>query len=185
MASTRMALSMGDCFGMDRVMNGAAMMQIEKESNDMKPVAWVFVICFLTWAILFAAFISSAQSKELFGPYKADVISVYDGDTFRANIHLFPGLSYNRSIRINGIDTPELRAKCPLEKAKALTAKGSLQALLFEGDVVLAHVHEGKYAGRVVADVFLHDGTNVGGELVSRGLARSYDGKEARASWCP
>lgn len=46
-----------------------------------------------------------------------EVTSIYDGDTFRANIKGYPRIvGYKMSIRIFGIDTPEMRAKCSKEK---------------------------------------------------------------------
>ncbi len=40
----------------------------------------------------------------------AEVTSIYDGDTFRCNIDGYPGIAGERiGIRINGIDTPEMR----------------------------------------------------------------------------
>jgi micrococcal nuclease len=42
----------------------------------------------------------------------SEVTSIYDGDTFRANIQGFPPIfGEHIPIRISGIDTPELRGK--------------------------------------------------------------------------
>ena len=49
------------------------------------------------------------------------VISVYDGDTFRVSIKIYPPIvGENIAIRVNGIDTPEIRGKCPSEKVLAI-----------------------------------------------------------------
>jgi len=46
----------------------------------------------------------------------SEVTSIYDGDTFRANINGWHELiGKNVSIRVNGIDTPEIRTKCDKE----------------------------------------------------------------------
>lgn len=43
----------------------------------------------------------------------SEVTSIYDGDTFRANIKGLHSLIGERiSIRVAGIDTPEIRGKC-------------------------------------------------------------------------
>ena len=42
-----------------------------------------------------------------------EVITVYDGDTFRVNIDEFPPIiGENIAIRILGIDTPEIKGNC-------------------------------------------------------------------------
>ena len=66
----------------------------------------------------------SAKTNNYGNATVAEVTSIYDGDTFRANIIGFPTIvGEHMSIRINGIDTPELRGKCPREKAQAKLAK--------------------------------------------------------------
>ena len=54
----------------------------------------------------------------------SEITSIYDGDTFRANIQSFPSIvGDNIGIRVSGIDTPEIRGKCPKEKELAQKAK--------------------------------------------------------------
>jgi len=54
----------------------------------------------------------------------AEVTSIYDGDTFRANIPDYPPIiGQHMGIRINGVDTPEIRGKCEQEKVLARKAK--------------------------------------------------------------
>ncbi|MFD2206652.1 thermonuclease family protein [Kiloniella antarctica] len=112
----------------------------------------------------------------------ADVISVYDGDTFKANAHPWPGMTMNVSIRVNGVDTPEIRGKCQAEKDTAIAARDYVREVLGES-VILKNVKRGKYAGRVVADVYLEDGRNLTELLIAAGLGRAYDGGK-RSGWC-
>ena len=49
----------------------------------------------------------------------ATVTSVYDGDTIKVEAAVWPGITWAGSVRVLGVDTPELRAKCPEEKAAA------------------------------------------------------------------
>ncbi len=51
------------------------------------------------------------------------------------------------------------------------------------GHVHLRNVGLGKYAGRVIADVFTEDGRRLADVLLEAGLARPYDGSE-REGWC-
>lgn len=120
-------------------------------------------------------------AEVLPGPIRATPYSVYDGDTFKARVHIWIGQEVATSIRINGIDTPEMRGKCEHEKVLARKAKARLHGLLV-GRVELHNVRNGKYAGRVLADVTAN-GVNVVDVLIREGHARRYNGG-ARESWC-
>lgn len=113
----------------------------------------------------------------------ASVVSVYDGDTITVDAFPWPGQTQRTSVRINGIDTAEMRGKCPLEKEKARAAKARTIELAGEA-VTLVDIHLGKYAGRVVASVILKDGRDLATVLMDDGFARPYSGKGARKSWC-
>ena len=114
----------------------------------------------------------------------SEVTSVYDGDTFRANIPDFPELiGRNIGIRINGIDTPEIKGKCEREKQLALEAKQFTMNMLTKAKMVeLRNLQRGKYF-RIVADVYA-DGINVGDALVKEMLAVVYDGGKKVKDWC-
>ena len=75
-------------------------------------------------SIIFIAFSPQAKDKSFGNATVLEVKSIYDGDTFRANIESFPAvIGEHMSIRINGIDTPELRGKCDKENQLARLAK--------------------------------------------------------------
>ena len=118
----------------------------------------------------------------MIGVFAALVLSVTDGDTFRARIPVWDNVEVITAVRIRGIDTPEIKGKCPAEKAAALAAKARLTELL-NGPVQLSHVDPDKYAGRVDADVTVN-GQSVAAVLIAEGLARPYTGG-ARQGWCP
>ena len=118
----------------------------------------------------------------MIGVFAALVLSVTDGDTFRARIPVWDNVEVVTAVRIRGIDTPEIKGKCPAEKAAALAAKARLAELL-NGPVQLLHVDPDKYSGRVDADVTVN-GQSVAAVLISEGLARPYTGG-ARQGWCP
>ncbi len=111
------------------------------------------------------------------------VTSIYDGDTFRANIKDYPKIvGYRMSIRVNGIDTPELRAKCTKEKELARAAKKVTASLLQNSKKIeLKNIKRGKYF-RIVADVYV-DGVSVADELLKAGYAVKYDGGH-KIDWC-
>ena len=86
------------------------------------------------------------------------------------------------SIRINGIDTPELRGKCEKEKQLARLAKQfTVERLRAANSVVLKNIKRGKYF-RLIADVYV-DGVSLGEQLIKQGHAVKYIGK-AKRTWC-
>lgn len=116
--------------------------------------------------------------------YPARVVRVVDGDTVMVTVQVWPDLQAETSIRILGVDTPELRGKCNEEKKKAQETKAALEKLLPKNSTVrLRNLKPDKYAGRHDADVHLGDGRSVAEILIASGLARSYDGGR-RMGWC-
>lgn len=115
--------------------------------------------------------------------YLATLLSVTDGDTFKARVPVWQGIEVTTAVRIQGVDTPELRGKCEHEKTLALKAKEALSEILNAGKAItLRNVDDDKYSGRVAAQVFV-DGESVAEKLIKRGLARPYDGGK-RSGWC-
>ena len=125
----------------------------------------------------------TATAKDYGSATVSEVISVYDGDTFRATIKNYPAIvGENIAIRVNGIDTPEIRGKCPSEKALAIKARDMARLMLNNAKVIELHnISRGKYF-RIVADVFI-DGVNLGDILLDAKLARRYSGKKKKG-WC-
>lgn len=119
----------------------------------------------------------------MIGSFLALVMAVQDGDTFKARVTVWDGIEVVTAVRLRGIDTPELKGKCPSEKSRALAAKQRLTELLALGDVMLSRVEPDKFAGRVDAEVTVN-GTPIAQVLVNEGLARVYTGG-ARQGWCP
>lgn len=127
---------------------------------------------------------SPAAAEKLYGNAEVlAVTSIYDADTFRANIAGWPAIvGEHVPIRVAGIDAPELRGKCKEEVTLARQAKQRTVALLRSArHVELRNMQRGKYF-RIVADVYV-DGQSLGRLLVEDGLARPYDGG-TRTTWC-
>lgn len=118
----------------------------------------------------------------MIGTFLALLISITDGDTFKARVPVWDGVEIVTAVRLAGIDTPELKGKCVAEKALALKAKARLAELL-TGSITISEVKPDKFAGRVDA-IVTANGQEVAGVLVAEGLARQYTGG-ARGSWCP
>jgi endonuclease YncB( thermonuclease family) len=115
--------------------------------------------------------------------HPVDVVRTIDGDTFEARVHVSPGLNLTTRVRLRGIDTPELKASCPLESQMAEAATGALRTLLGEGDVAIFNIGPDKYSGRVVAEVATRRTGNVAMAMIAAGHARRYGGGH-RNGWC-
>ena len=111
------------------------------------------------------------------------VISVYDGDTFRVDIDSLPPIvGKNIPIRLNGVDTPEIRGKCQYEKDLAIKARDFVRNKLANAkEIKLTKLQRGKYF-RVVADVMI-DGVSLEQELLDNEFAYKYTGGK-KSSWC-
>ena len=103
------------------------------------------------------------------------VVKVYDGDTITiaARLEGNPTL-YRFSVRLNGIDTPEMRGKTEGEKRVAVKARDQLSQLIMGERVELKDVEMEKY-GRLLATVF-HQGRNLNQWMLDQKLAVAYDG---------
>ena len=111
-----------------------------------------------------------------------NTIRVYDGDTFKCSIDLgFSIILENQSVRLSGINCPEIRTKDKREKALGYEAKEKLIEILDEAtEITLQSLGKGKF-GRVISICYA-DGQNVNDMMVESGLARPYDGGK-RSSW--
>ena len=101
----------------------------------------------------------------------SSVTSIYDADTFRANIEGYPPIVGERvPVRVLGVDAPELRGKCESEKIKAREAKQYTVAALRSAKVIeLRNIKRGKYF-RILADVYI-DGVSLAESLIIGGHA--------------
>jgi endonuclease YncB( thermonuclease family) len=113
------------------------------------------------------------------------VIKVYDGDTITvASVLPYKGSSvYRFSVRLNGIDTPEMRTSDEGEKAIAVKAKLALKELINGRWVRLENTGNDKY-GRLLADVW-SEGIHVNEWMIENRFAVRYDGgtKVTPADW--
>lgn len=139
-------------------------------------------ILFLSWfALLFSSNLLAA--KEYGSLIVTEVRSIYDGDSFKVNIEgLHPIIGQSIGIRVNGVDTPEMRSKCKEEKLKARQAKKHTVAFLRQAKVIeLRNIQRDKYF-RIVADVYADD-KSLAESLINKGLGVQYYGGKKR-KWC-
>jgi endonuclease YncB( thermonuclease family) len=118
------------------------------------------------------------------GPIAAEVVDVLDGDTLMVRATIWLDQAVETHVRLEGVDAPELHARCPQEREKAVAARELMRGLVRGGQVRLFDVRNDKYGGRVRAHVLNAAGNDLASALLAAGLARPYHG-ERRESWCP
>jgi micrococcal nuclease len=113
------------------------------------------------------------------------VIKVYDGDTITIASKLpYEGSPmYRFQVRLNGVDSPELKSKCEDEKMIAKKSQQHLEQLILRKTVTLQNVSTEKY-GRVLAEVYLGN-IHINKYMIDNRFAVKYDGgtKISPASW--
>ena len=116
---------------------------------------------------------------------KGVVIKVYDGDTITIASKLPYENSplYRFSVRLNGIDCPEIKGKTEEENQCAQLAKNELSNLILNKMVILKNTKTEKY-GRILADVFVEineRNIHVNKHMLDKKLAVVYDGKTKKS----
>lgn len=107
------------------------------------------------------------------------VIKVYDGDTITIASRFYDDPCIWRfSVRLRGIDTPEMKGGNVLERIKAKEAQSALERLIFMKMVKLKNVSTEKY-GRVLADVYLDD-LHINQYMLDNRYANSYNGRKKK-----
>jgi len=113
------------------------------------------------------------------------VIKVYDGDTITiaAKMPFINSPIYRFSVRLSGIDCPEIKGSSLTEKELAINARDALANKVMGKLVTLQNVSLEKY-GRLLADVYC-DGMNMNHWMLDNKLAIPYDGgkKTRPAEW--
>jgi endonuclease YncB( thermonuclease family) len=127
----------------------------------------------------------------------AYIYNILDGDTCKFLLDLTassnpssasssPNLNtiLKLSLRLTGIDTPEIRAgqgRLPEEKVAAAKARDRLRQLA-SGHVKIRMVEWDMYGGRCLGDVILPDGNTAVQVLIAEGYGRPYHG-EKKQEW--
>ena len=104
------------------------------------------------------------------------VIKVYDGDTITvaSKLPFRNSPIYRFSVRLLGIDSPEIKGHTEAEKALAKKSRDALSVLIYEKNVILKDVSTEKY-GRLLANVYIND-LHVNKWMLDNKYAIEYDG---------
>ena len=112
---------------------------------------------------------------------EAKIYSVYDGDTVKAIFPLHDKL-YKWNCRLSGVDTPELRTRCKIEKQYGYKVRDYLREKILNKVVKIKCGDFDKY-GRLLVEIYCNeDECNVNKWLVDNNYAFSYDGG-TKKSW--
>ena len=134
-----------------------------------------------------------AQAADIYAEY----VRNYDGDTVTVDLvdlrdidldGTYAPLWDNIGIRVAGVDTPEIRGKCPEEKVLAKEAKALVKSVLKDAEfIAIRNAKRGKYF-RIVGDIIIEPGTdaeiNLKDILLDANLAVPYNGGRKTKSWC-
>lgn len=111
--------------------------------------------------------------------YRAKILRVVDGDTLDVEISLGFDIYKRERLRLNRINTPEVRGA---DSARGKQASSRVAALAPVGSTVMIRTikdSQEKY-GRYLAEVFIEQKSaplmNLNDALVAEGLAVAYDG---------
>ena len=114
------------------------------------------------------------MSNDFLFSYKASVVSVYDGDTFTADVDLGFGVWIkNQNFRLLGINTPELTG---LSKQNGIISRDRLRELIDKKVIIIkTHKDSKEKYGRWLAEIFV-GGTekSINEQLVNEKLAVPY-----------
>jgi len=112
------------------------------------------------------------------------VIKVYDGDTITVAAFLKGDPEcYNFQVRLNGMNSPEMKGSSENEKKHAIISRNALSDQILNQIITLDVKGNEKY-GRLLADV-LYNGKNMNEWIVQNGYAVKYDGgtKKRDTKW--
>ena len=126
----------------------------------------------------------AAATPENYGDITVDkVTQIYDGDSFKVNIHAWPKIiGQEVIIRIKGIDAPEMKGNCEKENLMAKLARQHTVNMIDKAfRVELKNIQRDRYF-RILADVYV-DRVNLGDSLVANKYAVRYAGG-AKHNWC-
>jgi micrococcal nuclease len=144
-----------------------------------KPLTFLLALTFLIIGF------TTVNAKENFGDYEGAIyVRNYDGDTITFNLpNLHPIIGKKIRVRLNGIDTPEIKGKCDKEKYDAEQAREMVEDILKDAEkITLKNMQRGNYF-RIASDVIV-DGESLGDMLIEAGMAVRYHGGKKTHKWC-
>lgn len=115
-----------------------------------------------------------------------EFIDNYDGDTIKVNLKNVPDIfGKNLSIRLMGIDAPELKSNDKCEKEQSIKVKNFVKNKIVKAkNLKLKNCIRDKYF-RLVCNVLLDEKNDLSKILLKNKLVTPYDGgTKAKVNWC-
>jgi micrococcal nuclease len=122
----------------------------------------------------------------------AEYVDNYDGDTVRVNLPELKKMDKDGkyslfwdkiSVRIGGIDTPEIKGNCSNETELAKRAKSFVRTKLEEAKKVTIAIEGPDKYFRILGGIYA-DGVPLAQMLMDEGYAVPYDGGTKKNTWC-
>lgn len=110
--------------------------------------------------------------------YCAKLFRVYDCDSFYMTIQLHGRLT-SFKCRLTGVDGPEIRSKCMIQKNLAIEARDCVRNLI-DGKVCIVKCYDFDKYGRVLVDVELPSHVDLRSHIIQEHLGVPYDGRGDR-----
>ncbi|SFI20474.1 thermonuclease family protein [Modicisalibacter xianhensis] len=140
--------------------------------------------------LAFATLIPTLALADYGSATVSEVVAIYDGDTFTANVEGWPPVIGERiKIRVAGINAPERRSRCDTEADKAREKTLAADARVYVVErlrdaerIELRQIKRGSFF-RLIADVYV-DGESLGDQLIAAGLAIPYAEGQGGKAWC-
>lgn len=120
--------------------------------------------------------------------YKAFVTNVVDGDTVDVEVDLGFKIKHGMRVRVDGVDTPELRSSNSLERTAAKYATAYVEKLILGQTVYLrTYKPKGDKYGRFLAQIYInedihHQAPSLSQVLLTSKTGRLYEGGK-RIDW--
>lgn len=146
----------------------------------MKRVAFVMLAIAVATGLVWLTNWYFHDMEDYLDTTQCKLVRTHDGDTFTVRVDSWPKEIRESSIRVRGIDTPELNDHDPNIKKLAIEAKIFTSKFLLRGPIELKNLKKDKYF-RFDADVYV-DGESLADALLTAKLAKRYDGKE-KPTW--
>lgn len=134
-------------------------------AKDIRTRTWCSLkLLTLALALMATSFIYPPLSLAECWSVKASPLRTIDGDTFTADLGIYLDITYRETVRVLGVDTPELHGAT---KAKAEEAKTFTAAWLSQGPVTIEACKRDSF-GRVLGKV-TRNGENLADKLIEGG----------------
>jgi endonuclease YncB( thermonuclease family) len=142
------------------------------------------VMLYLSVLGLFLLYLSPAQAQTSFEFDQVVYHTCYDGDTCMVSLPgVHPFFGDHILIRLDGIDTPEIKGKCEREIRLAKEARNFLREVMEQASTIrVIKAHRDKYF-RIDATV-LADSVDISELMINKGHAVRYEGGTKQKDWC-